>query len=63
MRTDTSATRDLSIQPTRIRRRFSPHIWHQLKGQVDREYRALSAIDPNNPRVRPSLSSVGWGRR
>jgi len=37
------------------RRRYSAEACHSLRGQIDREHRALAASNPRSPRVKPLL--------
>jgi hypothetical protein len=58
-----STASNLSTQPARVRRRYPPYAWHCLRGQIDREHRALAVSDPYLPRIKPTLAPVGWGLR
>jgi hypothetical protein len=50
----------LRQQRPKRRRRISVEAWAGSRTKIDNEHKRLESIDPNSPRVRPSLGVVGW---
>jgi hypothetical protein len=46
-------------QNSKHHRRYSAEAWNCLRGQIDREHRALAAFDPYSPRIQPTLALLG----
>jgi hypothetical protein len=44
----------------KTRRRIRPETWSSLNAAVAREHQALTATQPNSPRIRPTLAPLRW---
>jgi hypothetical protein len=47
-------------QARKRRRRISAETWTTVKGNLSREWERLESIDPNSPRIKPTVGVVGW---
>jgi hypothetical protein len=42
------------------RRRIRPETWSSINAAIVRQHQTLAAVQPNSPRIRPSLPRLRW---
>jgi hypothetical protein len=50
----------VSAAPVNTVRRAAQYAWQSYGGALAREYACLAEVEPNSPRIRPTLAPVAW---